>query len=79
MGIISFLVGIAVLFAILKIIALPFKIIMKFIINSITGGIVLAICAFFGIGIVINNTVILLTGLLGLPGLILALLITVIL
>lgn len=79
MGILAFFIGIAVLCTILKIIALPFKIIFKFIVNSIVGGIVLWLLAFFGIGIAINNTIILLTGLFGLPGLVFALLITVIL
>lgn len=79
MSILSFFIGIAVLIAILKIIALPFKIIFKFIINSIVGGIVLWIFAFFGIGVAVNNIMILLTGLFGIPGLIIALLLTVIL
>ena len=78
MSILAFLIGIAILITILKIIALPFKIIIKFIMNSIVGGLILGICAFFGIGIVVNNMMILLTGLFGVPGLVIALLLTVI-
>ena len=53
MGIISFVIGIAILIVILKILTLPIKLIIKFVINSILGGIVLAILSFFGIGIVV--------------------------
>ena len=53
-----------------------FKIAIKFIINSIVGGIVLAICAFFGIGIILNWWMIVLTGLFGIPGFAIAVLLT---
>ena len=72
MGIISFIIGLAILVAILKILTFPIKLIVKFIFNSILGGIVLAIFAFFGIGIVVYWWTILLVGLLGIPGLIIA-------
>ena len=78
MSFLAFFIAIAVLFAILKIIALPFKIIFKFLLNSIIGGIVLWICAFLGIGIAINTMMIILTGLFGIPGLVIALIITII-
>lgn len=77
--ILYYLIALAVMIGILKIIALPFKIAIKFIINSIVGGIVLWICAFFGIGIAVNTAMIILTGLFGIPGLVIALLFTVIL
>lgn len=77
--ILYYLIAFAVMIGILKIIALPFKIAIKFIINSIVGGIVLWICAFFGIGIAVNTAMIILTGLFGVPGLVIALLFTVIL
>lgn len=77
--ILYYLIALAVMIGILKIIALPFKIAIKFIINSIVGGIVLWICAFFGIGIAVNTAMIILTGLFGIPGLIIALIFTVIL
>ena len=76
MSILSFFIAIIVLFAILKIIALPFKIIIKFLINSIIGGIILAILAYFGIVVILNAWIIILTGLLGIPGLVLGLIIS---
>lgn len=79
MGIGSFLITIFLLILVLKIIALPFKIIIKFVINSIIGGIVLAILAFFGIGITIYWWTVVLTGLLGVPGLVIAVIITILL
>ena len=72
MLIMSFFIGIAILVAILKILTFHIKLIVKFIFNSILGGIVLAIFAFFGIGIVVYWWTILLVGLLGIPGLIIA-------
>ena len=79
MSILYYVIGIIVLIAILKLISLPFKLIIKFIINSIIGGIVLWILAFFGIVIAVNNIMILLTGLFGIPGLVIALIITMLL
>ena len=76
MSILSFFIAIIVLFAILKIIALPFKIIIKFLINSMIGGIILAVLAYFGIVVILNAWIIILTGLLGIPGLILGLIIS---
>ena len=76
MGIGSFLITIFLLILVLKIIALPFKIIIKFVINSIIGGLVLAVFSFFGIGVTIYWWTVVLTGLLGVPGLVIAILIT---
>lgn len=72
MSIVSFIITIAVLVVVLKLISLPFKIIIKFIINSIIGGIILWVLAFLGIGITVTWVMVVLTGLLGVPGLILA-------
>ena len=77
MSIISFLVGIALLVIVLKIIFLPFRIIIKFIINSIIGGIILAICAYFGIIINVYWWTVVLTGLFGVPGFVIATIITI--
>lgn len=77
MSIVSFLIGIALLVIVLKIISLPFRIIIKFIINSIIGGIILAICAYFGILINVYWWTILLTGLFGVPGFVIATIITI--
>lgn len=76
MSIMSFIFAIIGLIIFLKLIALPFKLIIRFIINSIIGGIILWILAFFGIFVVLNWWTIVLTGLLGVPGLVIAVLIT---
>lgn len=72
MNIVSFLIGIVILIVVLKIISLPFKLIMKFVVNSIVGGIILYLLGYFGIGITIYWWTIVLTGLLGVPGLVCA-------
>ena len=72
----SFIFAIIGLIIFLKLIALPFKLIIRFVINSIIGGIILWILAFFGIFVVLNWWTIVLTGLLGVPGLVIAVLIT---
>lgn len=74
----SFIIAIALLIIVLKILTLPLKIIMKFVFNSILGGIVLYICAFFGIFVNIEWWTVVLTGLFGVPGLVCAILITII-
>ena len=79
MDIISYIIAIAVLIIFLKILSLPFKIIMKFVANSIIGGIIIAALSFFGIGIAIEWWTVVLTGLLGVPGLVIALIITILL
>ena len=76
MSILSFFIAIIVLIAILKIISLPFRLIIKFLINSMIGGIILAILAYFGIVVILNGWIIILTGLLGIPGLIIGLIIS---
>lgn len=79
MGIGSFLITIFLLILVLKIIALPVKVIIKFVINSIIGGLVLAVLAFFGIGVTIYWWTVVLTGLFGVPGLVIAVIITILL
>ena len=76
MNILSFLVTIAVLIIVLKLLTLPFKLIIKFVINSIIGGIVIAVLSFFGIMVTIKWWTIVLTGLLGVPGVVIALIIS---
>lgn len=75
----SFIIGIILLIIVLKILTLPLKIIMKFVFNSILGGIILYICSLFGIFVNIEWWTIVLTGLFGIPGLVCAFLITLIL
>ncbi|MCI8277147.1 MAG: transcriptional regulator [Clostridia bacterium] len=76
MDIISFLIGIGVLIVVLKIMLLPAKIIIKFVLNSILGGIILMICASFGLIITVYWWTVLLVGLLGIPGFVISLIIT---
>ena len=79
MNIVSFLIGLAIVFIVLKLLALPFKIIIKFIINSVIGGVILFLLGTIGIGIKIYWWTILLTGIFGVPGLICAAIISIIL
>jgi len=69
---IAFLLGVGVLVIILSLLTLPFKIIMRFIINSIIAGIILVVLGMFGITIVLTWWAILLIGFMGVPGLIAA-------
>ena len=76
MSILSFFIVIIVLCVVLKLISLPFRIIIKFLINSMIGGIILAVLAYFGIVVILNAWIIILTGLLGIPGLVIGLIIS---
>ena len=78
MSIVSFIIAIAELIFVLKIFSLPFKIIIRLVINSIVGGIVLAILSMIGIGITITGLMVVLTGLFGIPGMIIAIIISAI-
>ena len=73
----GFLIAIIVLFVILKILALPLKIIIKLMLNALIGGVVLfllnMIGARFGLIIDINWISTLLVGFFGVPGVILVL------
>lgn len=76
MEIISFLVAIAALILVLKILTFPLKVIIKFVINSIIGGVIILVLKFFGIQVLIEWWTIVLTGLFGAPGLVIALIIS---
>lgn len=78
MSIVSFIIAIGVLVLVLKLISLPFKIIIKFMVNSIIGGIFLAVLSMLGIGITITGLMVVLTGLFGIPGTIIAIIISAI-
>lgn len=73
----GFLVAIIVLFIILKLLALPLKIIIKLMFNALIGGVVLFLLnivgARFGLIIDINWISTLLVGFFGVPGVILVL------
>lgn len=70
MPFLGYIIGILVLFIILKILALPMKIIMKFLINAVVGVIVLYVLNLIGVGLVINWITALIVGFLGIPGVI---------
>lgn len=76
MLILPFLVGIAILFIVLKILALPMKIIIKLLINAVVGGVVVVavnlIGANFGFAITLNWITALIVGILGIPGVLIA-------
>ena len=77
MDYLGFLVAVIVLFLILKILALPLKIIIKLMLNALIGGVVLFLLnivgARFGLIIDINWISTLLVGFFGVPGVILVL------
>lgn len=70
-GIITFIITVAVLFIILKVISAPFRLLIKFLINSILGGLLIYILNIFGAGIGINIFTTIFVGITGLPGAIL--------
>ncbi|MFR5683492.1 MAG: pro-sigmaK processing inhibitor BofA family protein [Clostridia bacterium] len=72
--IVTFVIAVAALFIILKILALPMKIIIKLVINGIIGGVIIwlinLIGAGFGFVLTLNWITALVVGLLGVPGVI---------
>lgn len=69
MGIIgSFIVGIIVLFILLRVLSLPFRIVWKLITNSIVGALMLWVVNLFGLGIEITFFKALIAGFFGVPG-----------
>ncbi len=64
------LLGVLFLVIVLKLIALPMKLITKFIINSFVGIAILYMISFFGIKLVLAWWGYLIVGLCGIPGLI---------
>ena len=76
MNYLMYIAAIAVLIVVLKILTFPIKLIGKFVINSIIGGIILYFLAKFGIMLAITWWVVVLTGFFGIPGLGIAFLIS---
>ena len=76
MHILSYVVALAIFLVVLKILSLQIKIIFKLFINSLAAGLVLFVLAHFGIIIVLNTGIILLSAILGIPGLIIGIIIT---
>lgn len=64
----SFIVGIIVLFILLRILSLPFRIVWKLITNSIMGALMLWVVNLFGLGIDITFFKALIAGFFGVPG-----------
>ena len=72
-AILTYILAIVLLFAILKIIGLSMKIIVKFIFNALIGGIVISVINLFGANITITWLSAAIVGFLGVPGVIIVL------
>ena len=70
MPIIPYIVGVGILFVILKVLSMPMKIIVKFLINALVGGIVIYVLNMFGAGLTLNWITSLIVGFFGVPGVI---------
>ena len=64
----SCIVGIIVLFILLRILSLPFRLVWKLITNSIVGALMLWVVNLFGLGIEITFFKALIAGFFGVPG-----------
>ena len=76
MSYLMFIGAIFVLVVVLKILTCPIRLICKFIVNSVIGGILLYFLAKVGIFMAITWWSILLTGILGVPGVVLAIILS---
>ena len=76
MSYLMFIGAIFVVIVVLKILTFPIRLICKFIVNSVIGGILLYFLAKFGIFMAITWWSILLTGILGVPGVVLAIILS---
>lgn len=72
MDFLVYFIAIAILIIVLKILMFPIKLIGKFIINSVIGGVILYLLAKVGIFITVTWWSIVLTGILGIPGVIIS-------
>lgn len=79
----AYIFGIMMLFLVAKLLLIPIKIVWKLIVNAVIGGITLILInflgAFLGVYIPINIITALITGLLGVPGVVLILILQYIL
>ena len=70
--ILPFIIGLLILFIILKILTFPMKLIIKLLVNSVVGGIVIILINLigsnFGFSIQLNWISAILVGVLGVPG-----------
>lgn len=79
MNFIIYIIALAILIGILKILLFPVKLIFKLAVNSILGGILLYFLAKIGIFMVISWWSLLLTAILGIPGVVIAVILSMIL
>lgn len=77
MSYLMFIISLFILVTILKILTFPIRIIWKFIVNSIVGGVLLYVLAKIGISMTIAWWSILLTGILGVPGVIISIILSI--
>lgn len=64
----SFVVGMIVLYVLLRVLSLPFRIAWKLITNSIVGALMLWVVNLFGLGVEITFLKALVAGFFGIPG-----------
>ena len=77
MSYLMFVVSLLILIVILKILTFPIRLILKFIVNSMIGGILLYVLAKIGISMTIAWWSILLTGILGVPGVVIYIILSI--
>ena len=65
-----YLIAVVILFIVLKLLSLPMKIIIRFLINAAVGGIVIFALNLFGVGLELTWIKAAIVGLLGVPGVI---------
>lgn len=72
MSILPFLIAMVVLFVILKLVSMPFKVVIRFLLNSVLGGLVILVINYigtsYGVGIGLNVFTSIFVGITGLPG-----------
>lgn len=73
MEFIPYIIAVLVVFVVLKILTLPMKIIIKVLINSIIGGVIIFGLSLIGIGITLTWVKAAIVGLLGIPGVVIVL------
>ncbi len=77
--IIPYLIGIGILFIVLKVLTFPAKLVTKLLINGVVGGVIVflvnLIGANFGFAIDLNWITAIIVGILGIPGVIVAVII----
>ena len=81
--VIAYVVGLLLLYLIGWLLLTPIKLLLKFLVNGVVGGLMLLVLnlvgGFIGVNVVINPVTALIAGFLGVPGVILILLLQVIL